>query len=237
MTLNVPSRWQSEMEQAVNLSRLNVLWSYYVKAPRETQIASITNMLKWGGGIAGGSLLLGLMAHAKPHVLILDEPTSHLDIDSREALIHAINEYQGAVLLITHDVYLAEACADRLWLVHAQRARYYEGDLDDYRDLVLSADRPEEHGGKAPLVEVKPLAAPPAKKSTFTLNQRLAEADKALERAQAALAKIDAELADPNLFSRDPARGAKLGEARAEAAAQLEQAEAAWLEASAALGA
>ena len=64
MTLNVPSRWQSEMEQAVNLSRLNVLWSYYVKAPRETQIASITNMLKWGGGIAGGSLLLGLMAQA-----------------------------------------------------------------------------------------------------------------------------------------------------------------------------
>jgi ATP-binding cassette subfamily F protein 3 len=86
--------------------------------------------------LSGGEkvrLLLGLMAHAKPHVLILDEPTSHLDIDSREALIHAINGYEGAVLLITHDIYLAEACADRLWLVYHGRARQYDGDLEDYR--------------------------------------------------------------------------------------------------------
>lgn len=71
--------------------------------------------------LSGGEkvrLLLGLTALKKPHILILDEPTSHLDIDSREALIHALNDYQGAVLLITHDVYLAEATAERLWLVH-----------------------------------------------------------------------------------------------------------------------
>ena len=93
--------------------------------------------------LSGGEkvrLLLGLMAHAKPHVLILDEPTSHLDIDSREALIHAINEYEGAVLMITHDIYLAEACADRLWLVYHGRARQYDGDLEDYRKLSLAAD-------------------------------------------------------------------------------------------------
>ena len=85
---------------------------------------------------------MGLMAHSKPHILILDEPTSHLDIDSREALIHALNEYSGAVLLITHDVYLAEASADRLWLVHNGRASNYDGDLSSYRKMVMEHDRP-----------------------------------------------------------------------------------------------
>ncbi|NHK26694.1 ABC-F family ATP-binding cassette domain-containing protein [Parvularcula flava] len=94
--------------------------------------------------LSGGEkvrLLLGLMSLDKPHILILDEPTSHLDIDSREALIYAINDFKGAVLLITHDVFLAEATADQLWLVKDGRARVYDGDLNDYRALVTQADR------------------------------------------------------------------------------------------------
>ena len=94
--------------------------------------------------LSGGEkvrLLLGLMSIDKPHVLILDEPTSHLDIDSREALIYAINDFPGAVLLITHDVYLAEATADRLWLVNDGKAKRYDGDLRDYKKLVMAADR------------------------------------------------------------------------------------------------
>jgi len=94
--------------------------------------------------LSGGEkvrLLLGLMAMEKPHILILDEPTSHLDIDSREALIYALNDFKGAVLLITHDVFLAEATADQLWLVKDGRATTYEGDLHDYRALVMQADR------------------------------------------------------------------------------------------------
>ena len=94
--------------------------------------------------LSGGEkvrLLLGLMSIEKPHVLILDEPTSHLDIDSREALIYALNDFPGAVLLITHDVYLAEATADRLWLVKDGKAKRYDGDLRDYRKLVMQADR------------------------------------------------------------------------------------------------
>ena len=187
--------------------------------------------------LSGGEkvrLLLGLMAHAKPHVLILDEPTSHLDIDSREALIHAINEYSGAVLLITHDIYLAEACADRLWLVHAARARPYEGDLDDYRKLVLEADRPNERGGKAGKSETNN-EPPKPKASTYTLKQRLNAAESEMEQAQHALARIDAALADPALFTRDPARGASLSRERADATTALERAEATWIEASEAL--
>ena len=94
--------------------------------------------------LSGGEkvrLLLGLMSIDKPHVLILDEPTSHLDIDSREALIYALNDFPGAVLLITHDVYLAEATADQLWLVNNGRAKRYDGDLRDYKKLVMQADR------------------------------------------------------------------------------------------------
>ena len=94
--------------------------------------------------LSGGEkvrLLLGLMSIDKPHVLILDEPTSHLDIDSREALIYALNDFPGAVLLITHDVYLAEETADRLWLVNKGKAKRYDGDLRDYKKLVMQADR------------------------------------------------------------------------------------------------
>jgi len=94
--------------------------------------------------LSGGEkvrLLLGLMSIDKPHVLILDEPTSHLDIDSREALIYALNDFPGAVLLITHDVYLAEATADQLWLVNDGKAKRYDGDLRDYKKLVMQADR------------------------------------------------------------------------------------------------
>lgn len=94
--------------------------------------------------LSGGEkvrLLMGLMSLDKPHILILDEPTSHLDIDSREALIHALNAYEGAVVLITHDVYLAEGTADELWLVKDGKASRYGGSLQDYRKLVLQAER------------------------------------------------------------------------------------------------
>ncbi len=186
--------------------------------------------------LSGGEkvrLLLGLMAHAKPHVLILDEPTSHLDIDSREALIHAINEYEGAVLLITHDIYLAEACADRLWLVYHGRARQYDGDLEDYRKLVAAADRPKDDGDArepAPAhVEAKP------KSSKYTLQRKLEAAETEIGQAQTALARIDAALADPDLFNRDRDRGESLLKERSHAATALAKAEAAWLEASEAM--
>ena len=93
--------------------------------------------------LSGGEkarLLLGLATFAGPHLLILDEPTNHLDIDSRAALVEAINEYPGAAILVSHDRHLIEACADRLWLVGDGTVAPYEGDLDDYRRLVLGRE-------------------------------------------------------------------------------------------------
>ncbi|TJW32496.1 MAG: ABC-F family ATP-binding cassette domain-containing protein, partial [Mesorhizobium sp.] len=89
--------------------------------------------------LSGGEkarLLMGLSAFEGPNLFILDEPTNHLDIDSRESLIHALNEFPGAVILISHDRHLLEATADRLWLVKDGTVNPYDGDLDDYKTLV-----------------------------------------------------------------------------------------------------
>src|SRR5215210_533229 len=86
-------------------------------------------------------LLLGLATFFGPNMIILDKPTNHLDIDSRAALAEAINEYPGAVIMVSHDRYLIEACADRLWVVADRTVMAYDGDLDDYRRLILSPDR------------------------------------------------------------------------------------------------
>src|SRR5580658_8751957 len=110
--------------------------------------------------LSGGErsrLLLNLVAMAGPHLLILDEPTNHLDIDSRRALLEALNDYEGAVILITHDRSLIELVADRLWLTADGRIKPFAGDMDDYARFIL--DRAK--AGTRPAQSVEPHAAPP----------------------------------------------------------------------------
>jgi ATP-binding cassette, subfamily F, member 3 len=110
--------------------------------------------------LSGGErarLLLNLVAMGAPHLLILDEPTNHLDIDSRRALLDALNDYRGAVILITHDRSLMDLVADRLWLAADGKVVPFEGDLDDYARLVLerAAGKPtsQSRGNKAKRVK------------------------------------------------------------------------------------
>ena len=94
--------------------------------------------------LSGGErarLLLNLVAMGAPHLLILDEPTNHLDIDSRRALLDALNDYQGAVILVTHDRSLMELVADRLWLAADGSVAPFEGDMDDYARFVMDRAR------------------------------------------------------------------------------------------------
>lgn len=195
--------------------------------------------------LSGGEkvrLLMGLTTYRKPHILILDEPTSHLDIDSREALIYALNEFNGAVLIITHDTYLAEATADRLWLVNNGKASPYDGDLADYKALVLAADRPDsdkqhaiaraEIASAAAKAEEKQKGDKPKStpKLTFKQKHRIETAEKELEKARAALELLDRDLSDPDTFAHKADAEAKL-KARGKLQAQLDEAEAEWLEA------
>ena len=116
----------------------------------ETKIRGRTGAIGFSGkagdtpvkSLSGGEkarLLLGLATFFGPNMIILDEPTNHLDIDSRAALAEAINEFPGAVIMVSHDRYLIDACADQLWVVADRAVTPYDGDLDDYRRMVLSS--------------------------------------------------------------------------------------------------
>jgi ATP-binding cassette subfamily F protein 3 len=192
----------------------------------DTRVASLS-----GGEKA--RLLLGLATFFGPNMIILDEPTNHLDIDSRAALAEAINEFPGAVIMVSHDRYLIEACADRLWVVADQAVTNFDGDLDDYRRMVLSArglrvserDNGARNGGRDKPERGKAERRPP-------LKQKIAEAEAEIARITGIIAKIDTALALPDLFTRDPRQAAQLSKARASAANALERAEEEWLQAS-----
>ncbi len=98
---------------------------------------ALTRIEKLSGG-EKARLLFAVMTVEAPALLILDEPTNHLDIDGRDALVNALNDYQGAVILITHDLHLLELVADNLWLVRDGTCRNFEGDIDDYRKMLLA---------------------------------------------------------------------------------------------------
>jgi len=122
--------------------------------PDDSESARRARLASWGlnfdkqettvANLSGGErarLLLNLVAMAAPHLLILDEPTNHLDIDSRRALLDALNDYEGAVILITHDRSLIELVADRLWLAADGHVKPFKGDMDDYARFVLDRAR------------------------------------------------------------------------------------------------
>ncbi|PWB57080.1 MAG: glycosyl transferase family 1 [Bradyrhizobiaceae bacterium] len=198
-------------------------------AQADTPVASLS-----GGEKA--RLLLGLATFGGPHLIVLDEPTNHLDIDSRAALIEAINDYPGAVILVSHDRHLIEATADRLWYVGGGTVVPYEGDLDDYRRLVLGRDRTGEParakaGESAPSRSEQRRLAAERRSELRPLKQRIDAAERAMAGLAADIARLDAALAT-DLFARDPARAAILAKERAAAADRLAAAEEDWLAAS-----
>jgi ATP-binding cassette subfamily F protein 3 len=180
--------------------------------------------------LSGGEkarLLLGLATFFAPNMIILDEPTNHLDIDSRAALAEAINEFPGAVIMVSHDRYLIEACADQLWVVADRTVTPYDGDLDDYRRTVLSTRGARERTDNE---RTRPVRVKTEKRNSS--KQKIADAEAEIARITAIIAKIDTALALPDLFQRDPKQAAQLAKARAAAAAALQRAEDDWLEAS-----
>ena len=187
--------------------------------------------------LSGGEkarLLMGLAAFRGPHLLILDEPTNHLDIDSRQALMEAINDFEGAVILVSHDRFLIEACADRLWLVANGTVKPFDGDMDDYRRLVLSGDlAPAPASGDAgagkPTRTDERRAAAERRSAAAPLRKRLEGLESRMAKLAEVAAEIDAALADGTAFQRDPAKATDLARKRAEAAQALAGTEEEWL--------
>jgi ATP-binding cassette subfamily F protein 3 len=213
----------------------------------ETKVRGRTGAIGFSGkagdtlvrSLSGGEkarLLLGLATFFGPNMIILDEPTNHLDIDSRAALAEAINEFPGAVIMVSHDRYLIEACADQLWVVADHAVTAYDGDLDDYRRMVLSARGMRASSRDRGSNDRSDRSDKPSRNRTekrVPLKQKISDAEAEIARISSIIAKIDTALALPDLFKRDPKQATQLGKARASAASALQRAEEEWLAASA----
>jgi ATP-binding cassette subfamily F protein 3 len=161
-------------------------------------------------------------------------------VESREALVRALNDYEGAVILVTHDPHLVELVADRLWLVGDGKVQSFDGDLDDYRKLLLDKRRAERRSGKEDRKASKQREAD--RKSTAEIRAQLAPLKKAVEAAELEVAKITKEIAaldrkleDPELYNGPAARVTQLQTERGAIAVRLAAAEEKWLNATSAL--
>ncbi|MFV0297697.1 MAG: ATP-binding cassette domain-containing protein [Hyphomicrobiaceae bacterium] len=204
----------------------------------------------WGFGVekaetrarnlSGGEkarLLMAMTAFHCPHLLILDEPTNHLDVDSREALVQALNAYEGAVILISHDRHLIDASADRLWLVRNGSVRAFDGDIESYRAQLLAERGGRNRAGNSGKAasEVKASRADQRREAAerraqlAPLKKAMQAAEKKLEGLSDILSRLDQALADTELYQKDPAKAQSLLMDRGKTAKALEQAEEAWL--------
>ena len=185
--------------------------------------------------LSGGEkarLLFSLISFHAPHMLVLDEPTNHLDIDSRAELMKALNDFDGAVLLISHDRNLLEAVVDRLWCAEKGTISRFDGSLEDYKQLQLEG---EKHNKKQK-ISAKPSqhdirrAAAEARAKLAPMRKELKQIEKQIETANSRLKSIDQELSDPNLFARDADKAISLGQERSRLEEAVEMNELRWLE-------
>ena len=198
--------------------------------------------------LSGGEkarLLFALVSREQPHLLILDEPTNHLDVDAREALVQALGEFEGGVILVSHDPHLVELVADRLWLVQNGTVQPFEGDMADYRQLLLEQRRAERRQAKAEARSQSGADGPVSqadardrrrqaavqRNALADLKKAARQAEARLEKLQAALDLLEQELADPALYDGPADRLIRLQTKHAEVAAAIAETEERWLEA------
>jgi len=190
--------------------------------------------------LSGGErarLALALITRDAPHLLILDEPTNHLDVDAREALVQALNDFSGAVILISHDRHMVELTSDRLVLVDQGRATDYPGSMEDYIDFVLGRNQPKS--GDAPKDAASELGTDrkvggAGRKRLQQLKKKIGAAEREMERLQAECEAIDRAMIEPDRADAGLAglTISQMSIRRAKIAEQLDAAEAAWIKAS-----
>ena len=180
-----------------------------------------------GGQKARLSLLIATLD--APHMLILDEPTNHLDIESREALVEALTGYSGAVVLVSHDMHLLSLVADRLWLVSNGTVKPYDGDLESYRELLLSRDRPQKKNEPVKTAE-KPKKL--GREAMAALRGEVKKGEQRIEKLNEMRDKLATKLADPSLYETERKGEIEVWQKKyAEVMEGLDRAEALWLSA------
>ena len=194
------------------------------------------------GQLSGGEkarLLFALCSFHKPHLLILDEPTNHLDVDSCEALIHAINSYDGAIILISHDRHLMQACTDRLWIARNQTVLPYDGDIESYRAECL-ADRnksKQQKNGEKSKNSITPTRQEQRKSAALKraelapLKKVADKLERQVEAMSERLSKLDEKLSSGDLYETDQDKFVALSKERGVLAKQIEACEEDWLQA------
>ena len=191
------------------------------------------------GSLSGGEkarLLFALMSLDAPHLLLLDEPTNHLDIDAREALIQALNAYEGAVIIVSHDPSMIERVVDRLWLVKDGVCQPFDGDLSDYRKLVV-ADRRQEAKQNKPEKAERTLSKKEIRQREAQKRKANADLIKKIETSEREVAKLTAkrkeletQMADPAFYD-DAEKAAEVQFIYGKLLKDIAKAEEAWLEA------
>ncbi|MBF0167868.1 MAG: ABC-F family ATP-binding cassette domain-containing protein [Alphaproteobacteria bacterium] len=199
----------------------------------DTKVASLS-----GGEKA--RLLFALMCRDSPSLMVLDEPTNHLDIDAREALEQALNAFEGAVVLVSHDAHLIELAADKLWRVENGTCTPFDGDLDDYRQSLAEARRnasggTERTGGGQPSRKDERRQAAEARAKLAPLRQAAKAADAHLAKLHDKKAQLEKKLADPKLYEGPPEKVTNLRLDLGALDRDLADAEAVWLSAHEAL--
>ena len=188
--------------------------------------------------LSGGEkarLLMGLCTFDGPNLFILDEPTNHLDIDSREALMMALNDFPGAVILISHDRHLIEATADRLWLVSNGTVAPYDGDMADYRTLVTggSSERRERREADKTSKADKRREAAARRAALEPLAKEIRATEGLMERTRKRIDTIEDQLGDPALYEKEQSKATSLAKERSDLSNALSRHEEKWLELSA----
>ena len=188
--------------------------------------------------LSGGErarLLMGLITFGGQSMMILDEPTNHLDIDSRDALVYALNEYEGAVLIISHDRHLIEATCDTLWIAEGGTIKELDEDLDSYQRNITSSKDGKGGGGGSGARKLSKQEAAARRAELAPLKKSISDAETKINRLKTELEKVEAALADPKVYNGPADRVVALGKDKARFGQELETTEESWLTLSAEL--
>ncbi|UXM96267.1 ABC-F family ATP-binding cassette domain-containing protein [Bartonella sp. HY329] len=198
---------------------------------------STAKMMTKAKELSGGEkarLLMGLATFDGPNLLILDEPTNHLDIDSRAELVEALNDFNGAVILIAHDRHLIDATMDRLWIVRDGGVGVYEGDMDAYRIEILNSNKSSNSKKKVIAEPEKPKSdqrklSADKRQALAPLRKEIQKYEANIEKLQKKIASLDTELSDGSLYTSSPDKASQKSIERANYIKQLEESETNWL--------